>query len=196
MPASGAMPAPERTALVKFVRTLEPRADQSRISVKLQDGSTLNGVVLGRTGRELQLRSADDHIHLLRNMGGERFREATSQADWATFNGQLNGNRLSTVTRIDRSNVGRLAPKWVLPGAECRPVAGDTAGGARRHVRACPARRPGTARAFCAAGSHLAHRFLRSGDKDRLLDDRRDHSLRRLAQLRQPLSPGYLDAAY
>ena len=115
MPAFGTMPAPEKAALVKFVRTLAPRADQTRVSVTLADGSALSGVALGRTGRELQLRSADNRIHLLRRIAGERYREATSQADWDTFNGHVDGNRYSTAAQIDRSNVARLAPKWVYP---------------------------------------------------------------------------------
>ena len=42
------------------------------------DGKELEGAVLGRTGRELQLRTGDQRIHLLRAVG-ERYREVTSQ---------------------------------------------------------------------------------------------------------------------
>jgi alcohol dehydrogenase (cytochrome c) len=39
----------------------------------------------------------------------------TSQADWPTYHGQLSGNRYSALTKIDKSNVARLAPRWIFP---------------------------------------------------------------------------------
>src|SRR5579863_9508560 len=115
MPAFSSLPAAEMTALVTFVRTLAPPRTQTRIQAAMTDGRTLEGVALAQTGRELQLRTGDERIHLLRRAANDRFREATSQVDWPSFNGQLSGNRYSTVAQIDKSNVGRLTPKWVFP---------------------------------------------------------------------------------
>ena len=115
MPAFSRLPAPEMTALVTFVRTLTPPLQQTRINAMLTDGRTLQGVALGRTGRELQLRTSDERIHLLRSAPSDKFREVTSQLDWPNFNGQFSGNRFSTSAQINKSNVGRLLPKWVFP---------------------------------------------------------------------------------
>lgn len=115
MPAFSSLPAQEMAALVAFVRGLTPPLTRARTSVVTTDGRTLEGVALGQTGRELQLRTADDRIHLLRRAANERFREVTSQIDWPNFNGQFSGNRYSTVTQINTSNVSRLAPRWVFP---------------------------------------------------------------------------------
>jgi alcohol dehydrogenase (cytochrome c) len=115
MPAFSSLAVPETIALVTFVRTLAPPLPQTRIKAVTVDGRTLEGVAAGQTGRELQLRTDDEHIHLLRRAANDRYREVTSQTDWPSFNGQLSGNRYSTVTQINKSNVGRLTPKWVFP---------------------------------------------------------------------------------
>ncbi len=115
MPAFSSLAVPEMIALVTFVRTLAPPLPQTRIKAVTVDGRTLEGVAAGQTGRELQLRTDDEHIHLLRRAANDRYREVTSQTDWPSFNGQLSGNRYSTVTQINKSNVGRLTPKWVFP---------------------------------------------------------------------------------
>src|SRR5580698_7508617 len=60
MPAFGSLPAPETAALMAFLRTLVPpagrgggRGFQTRIKVETTGGKTLEGLVLGQTGREL-----------------------------------------------------------------------------------------------------------------------------------------------
>jgi alcohol dehydrogenase (cytochrome c) len=123
MPAFGSLPAPETAALVAFLRTLAPPPGrgggrggfQTRLKVETTDGKTLEGLVLGQTGRELQLRTGDERIHLLRSSADGKFREATSQSDWPSFHGQFSGNRYSTLTRINQTNVSRLAPRWIFP---------------------------------------------------------------------------------
>jgi PQQ-dependent dehydrogenase (methanol/ethanol family) len=34
---------------------------------------------------------------------------------WPSYNGEMSGNRFSPLSQIDRSNVQRLAPKWIFP---------------------------------------------------------------------------------
>lgn len=87
----------------------------TRTKVLMTDGKSLEGVEVGRTDRELQLRTDDERIHLLRRAADDKFREATSQWDWPGFNGQLSGNRYTSVTQIDKTSVGRLVPKWIFP---------------------------------------------------------------------------------
>ncbi len=115
MPAFGALPGAEFSAVVTFVRTLAPAANQTRMRVATSAGKALEGIAISQTGRELQLRTDDERIHLLRPVSNDKFREVTSQTDWPNFNGQFSGNRYSTVAQINKANVGRLAPKWIFP---------------------------------------------------------------------------------
>ena len=126
MPPFADLPETEIGALVAFLRSIAPpegggrggRGFQTRIKVRLTGNQELEGLVIGRTSRELQLRTSDQRIHLLRR-AGEQYREVTSQTDWPSYHGGFSGNRYSAMTQIDRSNVARLALKWVsaVPGA-------------------------------------------------------------------------------
>ncbi len=86
-----------------------------RKSVQTVDGRTLEGRVLNEGLADLQLRADDQRIHLLRKASGDRYRVVTSQRDWSTYHGDVGGNRYTTVTQIDKTNVTRLAPRWVYP---------------------------------------------------------------------------------
>jgi alcohol dehydrogenase (cytochrome c) len=122
MPAFKQLPEAEVRVLVGYLRTLQQRRGGGggrrgfaplRMKVQLTDGSELNGFALGRTSRELQLRTDDQRIHLLRKDAGETYRRVTTQADWPSMHGQFSGNRYSALTQIDKSNVGKMAVKWV-----------------------------------------------------------------------------------
>lgn len=120
MPAFNDVPEPELQALAGFLRTLVApgrggrggRGFATRMKVQLTDGKSLEGVAIGNTTREVQLRSDDQKIHLLRKTG-EQYREVTSQVDWPSYHGQFSGNRHSTMSQISKSNVSKLALKWV-----------------------------------------------------------------------------------
>jgi alcohol dehydrogenase (cytochrome c) len=121
----------ELRQLVAFIRTLRPRrADApTRVSVDLSDGASLAGVTLNRSADSLNVLGGDGTLHLLRKEG-ERYRRVTSQVDWPTYHGALNGNRYSAVDQINRTTVGRLAPAWIftVPDAsrlEVTPVVVD-----------------------------------------------------------------------
>ncbi|MGH9810248.1 MAG: pyrroloquinoline quinone-dependent dehydrogenase, partial [Terriglobia bacterium] len=64
---------------------------------------------------DLQIRTDDKRVHLLRKADGNRYRVVTSQADWPSYNGDPSGNRYSKLTQIDKSNVARLSPRWIFP---------------------------------------------------------------------------------
>ncbi|MDQ1681249.1 MAG: hypothetical protein QOI42_2108, partial [Frankiaceae bacterium] len=89
-----------------------------RLQVQTTGGTTVEGEVLGEGFDDLQLRTADERVHLLRRAGG-RFREVTSGADWPTYNGEPGGNRYTSLTQINKGNIARLAMTWMftLPGA-------------------------------------------------------------------------------
>jgi alcohol dehydrogenase (cytochrome c) len=121
LPGRGMPPNPlagaELDSLVRFLRSIQHRAaDRALVRMKVQttSGKTLDGFVLGEGFDDLQLQTADKRVHLLRR-AGSLFREVTSDRDWPTYNGDPRGNRYTTLTAINRTNVARLTPKWVFP---------------------------------------------------------------------------------
>jgi alcohol dehydrogenase (cytochrome c) len=107
-------------ALLPLLRTFTPvKSHEERTErAEMENGDTLEGRVLNRSTSELQLRSNDGQIHLLRR-AGDRYRRVTSQTDWPTYHGQLGGNRFSALDEINRGTVARLSPRWMfsVPGA-------------------------------------------------------------------------------
>ncbi len=122
--------------LIKFLRTIQQKPESApkvRMQAILVSGKVLEGEVLGQGFDDIQLLTDDKTVHLLRRVRAARsasprrdkgvtaalrFREATSQVDWPTYNGDPRGNRYTTMTQIDKVTVTRLAPKWVfaIPG--------------------------------------------------------------------------------
>jgi alcohol dehydrogenase (cytochrome c) len=106
--------------LVAFLRTLKSGEPEPivRREVTTSTGAKLEGIVLNQSAQDLALRTADNRIHLLRATGST-FREVTSQQDWATYNGDPSGNRYSKLAQITKTNIDRLAPRWIFtfPGA-------------------------------------------------------------------------------
>jgi alcohol dehydrogenase (cytochrome c) len=102
--------------LLRFLRTLQPRnmrREIERDKVQTTDGKTLEGEVLNQGFDDMQLRTDDQKIHLLRR-AGSRFREVTSSVDWPGYNGDPGGNRYTTLAQITKANVARMAPKWTF----------------------------------------------------------------------------------
>jgi len=113
------LPDDDLYILVGYLRALAPfgrppRAIDRR-TLTLEDGTQINGVVLGEGYDDLQLRDDDGGIHLLRKTGMSRYREVTSQTDWASYNGDTRGYRHTGLTQINKDNVGLLAPVWNFP---------------------------------------------------------------------------------
>lgn len=127
-----ALAAGPMTDLVAYLRTMRPRrrgaaAEQARVTV---DGTVIAGLVLGRGPGELQLRDAEQRIHLLRQTTSG-YRAVTSQTDWPSYHGLLSGNRYSTLDQISTKTVSRLAPKWIysIPGVPRLQVTPVVVGG-------------------------------------------------------------------
>ncbi|HEY2105447.1 MAG TPA: PQQ-binding-like beta-propeller repeat protein [Candidatus Binataceae bacterium] len=116
------MQSGELTGLVTLIHMLAPAGrglpPVVRKTVTTTDGKTLTGVVISENSLELQLRTGDNRVALLRP-SGDRFRAVTSETDWPTYHGDVSGNRYSKLAQINSSNVQKLAPKWVfnVPGA-------------------------------------------------------------------------------
>ena len=116
--------------LLAFLRTLRlpvrSVADRVQLTVETTEGKKVQGLVTGQGLNDLILRTSDNRVQLFRKEG-ERYRPVTSQADWTSYDGDHSGNRYSKLNQIDKSNVARLAPKWVycLPDSaslEATPV--------------------------------------------------------------------------
>jgi alcohol dehydrogenase (cytochrome c) len=119
VPARGMPPHvmadPEMASLVRFLRTIlqHPAAALVTRSFRTTTGAAIEGQVLGEGFSDLQVRTADGRVHLLRR-AGDRVREVTSERQWPTYNGEPGGNRYTTLTQIDRTTVSRLAPAWLF----------------------------------------------------------------------------------
>jgi alcohol dehydrogenase (cytochrome c) len=107
--------AGELTALVRFLRTIErePAPAAAPRTFRTMSGGTIEGAVIGEGFNDLQVRTGDGRVRLLRR-DGDRMREVTSEKDWPGYNGDPGGNRYTTLTQIDKTNVARLAPKWMF----------------------------------------------------------------------------------
>jgi alcohol dehydrogenase (cytochrome c) len=129
MPAFPKLTGPDKTQLMTFVRTIRPprRAAPKPQTLQMVDGSAISGLVLNESPVDLQLRTTDGQVHLLRKADG-KFREATSQTDWTSFNGSTRGSRYSNLEQITKQNVSQLAPKWMFtmegatPHGETTPI--------------------------------------------------------------------------
>jgi len=113
-------------ALVQFLRTLRSRGfgimRPVRGKAETIDGNALEGLILNQSFTDMQLRTDDQKIHLLRRVGDGRFREATSEVNWPSYNGDLRGNRYTTMDQINARNVSKLAPKWVFSLTNTSPL--------------------------------------------------------------------------
>jgi alcohol dehydrogenase (cytochrome c) len=129
-PAKG-MPAfplteQEMKELTPYLRSLAPISRNAptavvRRKVQTTDGRTLEGEVLSEGMLDLQLRTGDNQLRLLRKTG-DRYHIVTSQTDWTSYNGDPSGNRYTKLTQINKSNVAHLAPKWMFPMANVSMV--------------------------------------------------------------------------
>jgi alcohol dehydrogenase (cytochrome c) len=107
------MPRPAMMTLVRFLRSIQKETVPLRhVTLQTTDGKTLTGDVIGEGFDDLQLRTDDTHVHLLRR-AGDRFRAVTSETDWPTYNGEPGGNRYTALTQINKDTVAKLAPAWI-----------------------------------------------------------------------------------
>jgi len=119
MPGFKQLPDTEVRALVAYMRSLQQARRgrrgfaQVRRKVKLTDGTEIDGFAIGSTSREIQLRTDDQRIHLLRR-SGTVYRRVTSQADWTSMHGGFSGNRYSPLTQINKDNAARMSLKWIF----------------------------------------------------------------------------------
>jgi alcohol dehydrogenase (cytochrome c) len=129
------IPASEMAQLLNFLRAIQRRAAARtlagrKLQVETTEGKAIEGRVLGEGFDDLQLRTDDRRVLLLRR-AGSRFREVTSETDWPTYNGDPGGNRYTSLAQINKDNVSRLAMQWMftLPGTDRLEVTPVVVGG-------------------------------------------------------------------
>lgn len=115
------IPSLSLAAAVLLVSAVTAQNTVERRTVQTTGGQKLDGQVLSEGMFELDLRTDDGHLHLLRK-AGDRWREVTSQTDWQTYNGDASGNRYTKLTQITKTNVSRLGPRWMFPMANVTSV--------------------------------------------------------------------------
>lgn len=138
LPGQGMPPIPvpeaEMAPLIAFLRSSIQRQGRRqelvRAKVQTTTGKTLDGEVLSQGFEDLELRTDDHRVHLLRR-AGDRFREVTSETDWPGYNGDAGGNRYTKLSQITKANVARLGPKWMftLPNTSRLQVTPSVVGG-------------------------------------------------------------------
>jgi alcohol dehydrogenase (cytochrome c) len=120
----------ELKALIAHVRTFRPRRNaeefqQYPLKATLTTGATLDGTVISEGFQEAALATGPEkRVHLLRKAGAGKFREVTSEVNWNTYNGDIGGNRYTTLTQINKTNVNRVAPRWSFTLPEVSPLQG------------------------------------------------------------------------
>ncbi len=124
MPGSPTITDADLGELIQHLRTLTPRGaggaagaaatPARKASYELTDGRTIEGTPLNHLAADdIQLRTTDGRIHLLRLTGSKKYRHVTSQVDWPIYDGSPSGNRYTTLAQINKSSIGRLVPKWI-----------------------------------------------------------------------------------
>jgi alcohol dehydrogenase (cytochrome c) len=122
MPANN-VSAADLPPLLAFLHTLRPRGGLGfqpyAAKINLNQGETLEGNIVSESLDEAALLSRagqpnEERLHLLRKLPGGAFREVSSDAGWPTYNGDIGGNRYTPLTQIDKSNVARVAPRWMF----------------------------------------------------------------------------------
>jgi alcohol dehydrogenase (cytochrome c) len=114
-----AMPDAELQSLTAHLRTMRPRRFRGpqRRTVLLSDGGRMEGLVLGESSFDINVRTDDGKTHrLLRRGTSETFSPAPilPKMDWKNYDNGDN-NRYLDADQIDRNNVGNLALHWMFP---------------------------------------------------------------------------------
>ncbi|WP_080507509.1 PQQ-dependent dehydrogenase, methanol/ethanol family [Bryobacter aggregatus] len=132
-PASG-MPAfafsdDEMNAVVGYIESRAPRQQKAVEKTVTVGGRSIEGLVQNESNFDQQLLGRDGRLYLIdraasRIESPEPLSFASiaqpQEGEWPTYNGNLNGNRHSSLREIHRGNVSKLAPRWIftLPNAK------------------------------------------------------------------------------
>ncbi len=104
------------SVLTKHLRLMQSKSTakpSQRVTLTMTDGKKLEGVALAQGFTDRQVRTDDGKVHLLRRVE-DKYREATGSVDWPGFNGDVRGNRYTTMSQITPANVKNLSARWVF----------------------------------------------------------------------------------
>ena len=132
MPANN-LGDPDMPQLISFLRTMRPRRmgfQPYRLKAALVNGKVLDGMVVAESFEDAALKTDDDKLHMLRRADGGKFREVTSEVDWTTYNGNIGGNRFTTLNQITKANIKHVGPRWIFTmpnasGLEVTPIVSE-----------------------------------------------------------------------
>ncbi len=83
---------------------------------KRADGQTLEGTLMNEDDFSAQVLTADKVYHLIaKDPGGLREKSIEPKSDWTTYNGSVSGNRHSSLSQINTTNVKQLSLAWMFP---------------------------------------------------------------------------------
>lgn len=113
------MPAAELQALLDHLQTMRPRRGRGprRGTIQLSSGGQMEGLILGESSFDINVRTDDGMAHrLIRQGTTEIFSPAPilPKMDWVDYDNGDN-NRHFESDQINRGNVGNLALKWMFP---------------------------------------------------------------------------------
>jgi len=132
MPANN-LGDPDMPQLISFLRSMRPRRmgfQPYRLKAALVNGKVLDGMVVAESFEDAALKTDDDKLHMLRRADGGKFREVTSEVDWTTYNGNIGGNRFTTLNQITKANIKHVGPRWIFTmpnasGLEVTPIVSE-----------------------------------------------------------------------
>jgi hypothetical protein len=105
------------TEFLRSVRFQRRAAPPVRKKIETTDGRTVEGLVLNQSSEDLQLRTDDKRIHLFR-AAGAKWRPVTSEVQWPSYNGDMKGNRYTSMAQITPANVSKLGQSLHEHGAD------------------------------------------------------------------------------
>jgi alcohol dehydrogenase (cytochrome c) len=118
-----------RAAFRSRMGVLQPKPG----SIRLSNGQTLEGTVMNEGDFSAEVLTADGKFHLLYRAGQDdsfRERPIEPKQDWASYDGNVSGNRYSKLEQVNVENAARMSLSWLfaIPDAsrlEVTPVVVD-----------------------------------------------------------------------
>jgi alcohol dehydrogenase (cytochrome c) len=85
------------------------------VTIKMADGASRTGVLLGETEIDATLLENGKYILLSREGDVYREKPIAPKADWLSYDGGVDGNRFSKLDLINTTTIKRLGAAWIYP---------------------------------------------------------------------------------
>ncbi len=100
-------------AVAGGLTSLKP-STMAPVTIKMADGKTRTGVLLGVTDLDATLLENGKLVLLAHEGDVYREKVITPKVNWASYDGALDGNRYSPLTQLSTSTIKRLGPAWIF----------------------------------------------------------------------------------